>query len=71
MRVASVAHSAAVGHRSASPFSVFNDSSMTGVEVNGRISSTLMYAQLFLYKFLLNLRISHVSISLSTVFFLI
>lgn len=71
MRVASVAHYAAVGHRSASPFRVLTDSSMTGVEVNGCIRSTLMYVQLFLYKFLLNLRISHVSISLSTVFFLI
>lgn len=71
MRVASVAHSAAVGHLSASPFSVLTDSSMTGVDVNGCVSFTLMYVQLFLYKFLLNLRISHVSISLSTVFFLI
>lgn len=44
---------------------------MTGVEVNGCIGSTVMYVQLFLFKFLLNLRISHVSISLSTVFFLI
>lgn len=44
---------------------------MTGVEVNGCIGSTVMYVQLFLFKFLLNLRISHVSISLSIVFFLI